>query len=402
MSDGSHVSGVGQTSAANAKAAQASRAAELEADQLEAEESLEDFMESGLFTPTLMNANAKKLEKKTIKSSEVDAEEAEEENLDQLIDKIKGSAQDLEKKYPEMNHKALIGMKADVKETDDAETILAKVRSYYKDEFLADEALKFLKGTTNPHMNLGKNIAKAIKLLNERFGKEVRSGRNINDTAQKYARQGLGEISSLRDLYRQVIGDPKEPVALFEELNQAFSFGKMKPVLDFLLHSLGKDMKSKGPSIARQELSRLSAETRTMQAILGVYRFFFSRMNLISNSFSREGLVLPGRLTFELLAKMFSKYIQERYPSPDKALRLSTLLGVDSELVAQIIIFTQFRDGLRNVSPKLFRSNKHRQDLLMALIETISELDDLLEEEEDEDEDEEEPEKGWSTKDTVE
>lgn len=99
---------------------------------------------------------------------------------------------------------------------------------------------------------------------------------------------------------------------------------------------------------------------------------------------------------------MFSKYIQERYPSPDKALRLSTLLGVDSELVAQIIIFTQFRDGLRNVSPKLFRSNKHRQDLLMALIETISELDDLLEEEEDEDEDEEEPEKGWSTKDTVE
>ena len=162
-------------------------------------------------------------------------------------------------------------------------------------------------------------------------------------------------------------------------------------------------MKSKGPSISKEELIRLFAETRTMQAILGIYRFFYSRMNLIKESMSRENLKSPKKMTFELLAKLFTKFVQERYPSPDKVLRLASELGIDAEIIAQIIIFTQYRDAIRGVSPKLFRSNKHRQDLLMSLIETISELDDLLEEEdEDEDEDELPPlKKGWDTTDSM-
>ena len=78
------------------------------------------------------------------------------------------------------------------------------------------------------------------------------------------------------------------------------------------------------------------------------------------------------------------KLLQERYPSPDKIIKLSFVLGISEEVAAQIVIFTQYRDALRHISPKLFKSERHRQDLLMTLIETLSDLEDELEDEEEE------------------
>ena len=407
MSYSSDVPGVSPTSSASAKniaAEQAQAAEEILAVEIEeAEESLFGGGDSS-FSPMYMMKESKKLDEQLKKHATRQAEEADDDDIEtKLVDDVTKLARSLEKKNSEMNHKALLGLKADIKETDDAETIYEKVRKYYKDEFLADEALKFIEEITNPHTKHGQNVRQARMLLNARHQRAVRAGRNINETAQEFQRQGLATAGSLRELYKDVTKTPKEPTTLFEELNETYSFAKMKQVLSFLLHSLGKDMKSKGPSITVAELTRLFAETRTMQAILSIYKFFHSRMNLIKESLERENLKLPKNLNFEQLAKIFGKYIQERYPSPDKVLRLSSQLGLDEEIIAQIIIFTQYRDALRGVSPKLFRSLKHRQELLMALIETISELDDLLEEEEDDEEDEEEEKpKGWSNKDTME
>jgi len=398
MSDSSHVPGVSPTGGAASKSVQQAQHAqevneELDAEQVSNEESLE-MGEDVMFGPMYLTKDAQKLEEHLKKHNISKNEETDDdENPDtKLVDDVTKQAKLAEKKNPEMNHKALLGMKADIKEDDDAETIYEKVRKFYKDEYLADEALEFLESTSNPHTKFGKNIREARRLLNMRHEREVKAGRNINETAQEFQKKGLASAGSLRELYQDVTANPKEPTSLFDELSDAFSFEKMKQVLSFLLHSLGKDMKSKGPSISVAELSRLFAETRTMQAILSVYKFFYGRMSLIKESFERENLILPKALTFELLAKLFSRYIQEKYPSPDKVLRLAESLGIDEELIAQIIIFTQYRDALRGVSPKLFRSVKHRNELLMALIETISELDDQLEEDEDEDEEADEEE----------
>jgi type III secretion protein W len=158
----------------------------------------------------------------------------------------------------------------------------------------------------------------------------------------------------------------------------------MKSVIAFLLHSLGADMKSKGPSIDRAELTRLFTETRNMQAILGVFRFFQMRIPLMLSSFERQGLKFPPLLTFEALAKAYMKFIQERYPSVDKALQLSKQLGISENVMAQIIIYVQMRDAMRQVAPKFFKDERHRQDLLSCFMETLDELDEKLEEEEEE------------------
>ncbi len=83
------------------------------------------------------------------------------------------------------------------------------------------------------------------------------------------------------------------------------------------------------------------------------------------------------------------KAVQERYPSADKILQLAAQLGLSDEVLAQVIIFTQMRDGIRQTAPKLFKSDQHRQDLLNAFIDAIEELDERLEEEAEEEEEKE-------------
>jgi len=382
----------------------ASKALNTEIQQVETDKLSTEYTEMADFNPLAMLKNAETLDKRVKKHDLKQSKETQEDEESPIatVDAVTKIADEVQNRNPEMQKRGLLGLKKAILESDTPEQILEKVLLSYPDHFLADEAFDFLLRSTDTNTKIGANILLARELLNERYGREVRAGRNINNEAKEFARQGLGTPGALRDLYRDVTGNPREPLALFEELSDSFTFDKMKPVIQFMLHSLGSDMKSKGPSIAPAELQRLFTEVRSMQAILGVFRFFFQRTPLMEGQFNREGLAFPKRLTFEVLAKTFIKLLAEKYPSPDKILRFAGPLGIGEEILAQVIIFTQFRDAMRGTAPKLFKSEKHRQDLLMVLIETISELDDLLDEEEEEEEEEEKKKPGWNQKDTME
>ena len=99
------------------------------------------------------------------------------------------------------------------------------------------------------------------------------------------------------------------------------------------------------------------------------------------------GLLLPPRVTFEALSKLFVKFLLERYPSGDKVYQIGMQLGIEDEYIAEAIIFLQMRDAVRYVSPRLFKSEQHRQDILAVLIDTLKEIEDKEEEEEEEDDD---------------
>lgn len=109
---------------------------------------------------------------------------------------------------------------------------------------------------------------------------------------------------------------------------------------------------------------------------------------MTADAFERAGMLLPSYLNFEMLAKMFVQFLRERYPSMDKVFQLSLKMGVSANLLAQIILFTQMRDAVRGVAPKMFRTEQHRHDVLMSFIEAIEELDEQLEEEEEREENE--------------
>lgn len=377
------------------EAAQRQRMLQYSINLESAADEFKDWGDTAVWNPLAISRNFQPLERRvrdrsrtddTSKSHETDKEE---EALDEVIpiEKVEEVSEQFHKKNHELQQRALLLLRSRISPKDTSEEVLRKVKEFYSDATLADEALDFLIETTRGRIQ--DVMREAKEHLNKSFEREIKAGKNIIPQTHEFAEKGIGAPTTLRNLYRDITGNPREASTLFEELSGNYSFDKLKTVISFLLHSLGADMKAKGPSISRAELSRLFTETKNMQAILGVFRFFLSRMRMISTSFAREGLVLSEKITFETLAKAFMRFLQERYPSVDKALQMSHHFDLAEKISAQIIIFIQFRDAMRQVSPKLFKDERQRQEFILCFMDTLEELEEELEEEIEEEEKEE-------------
>lgn len=283
-----------------------------------------------------------------------------------------------QQKNPELNARSLSRLLESLKDDDSQDEILKKVLNFFPDKSIADEALDFLIENTQGALN--ETIGKAKEGFNKQFGREIVAGKNIATQAREFAKQGLGTTNDLRDLYRDITGNPREPQVLFNELSQGYSFQQLKTVIQFLLHALGGDLRSKGPSIERGELSRLFTETRSLQSILGVYRFFQSRMGLINKLLSDAGITIPKNLTFETMAQLYMKIVEDRYPAAAKIISLAGQLGITGQKEPLITVISQWRDAVRSVSPRLYKTIQARDDIYTALLEAL----DGLEEEEEE------------------
>lgn len=305
------------------------------------------------------------------------------------VERIKDQADQFQRRNPELRSNILTILREQIKPDDTKEEILRKLAEFYPDVSLADEALEFLLQTTEGE--LAETVKEAKDEFEKLHGREIAAGRNIGEVARDAASKGLGTATSMRDLYRDITGNPRDSTTLFEELSTKYAFKDLKKVIDFMLHSLGTDMKAKGPSIPRGLLHRLLTETRSLQAILGVYRFFRGRMRLVEKMFHENGMDVPAELNFESLAKQFMSLAQERYPSSAKVFQTAIKLGIEKWITAKIIVFSQMRDAVREVAMNLiFKSLQHRDEMYLAVLEALEDLEDQLEDllkEEEEDED---------------
>lgn len=324
------------------------------------------------------------------------------------IQQLKQMADQFEKRNPELKADTLVLLRQAIKPDDSKEEILKKLMEFYPDVSLRDEALEYLLETSEGE--LARKLGEIKQELNQEFGREIVAGRNIYIQAREAANKELGTPTSMRDMYRDITGNPRDAATLFDELAAKFGYKELKKVADFLLHSMGADMSSKGPSIERAELQRLFSEVRNMQAILGVYRFFSGRMKLMNYLFEENHMENPAELTFESMAKAFMSLAGERYPSADKVLSKASMLGLKN-VAGKIITFSQFRDAIREVAlGKVYKTVQHRDDLYLAILEALEDLEDELEslyekeeeeregQEEEEQEEEEEEDKEDSEK----
>lgn len=295
---------------------------------------------------------------------------------------VKDQATKFEKRNPELKSSILIVLLGKAKDCRTKEELLTLLNEFYPDATLADEALDFLLATTLGDL---KEIVKQAKAeLAITRGRELKAGKNISEEVQKYVTLGLGTPSKLRDLYKDITGNPREPISLFLELGDRFNYKEMRKVLAYLFHALGSDLKSGGPSIPPGMLHRLLSEVRNLQAGLGILQFFKGRMHLISYLFQKNDLQMPPDLTFESISKQFVLLLQERYPTAEKVLQLAQRLGIDTEVLAKIIVFSQMRDGVREIALyHFYRSLQHRDEIYKAILECLEgleeELDELLE-----------------------
>jgi type III secretion protein W len=353
-------------------------------EQIPTEAEIDDMLDTIMASPTRQFKPLNEIKNPTRKEVEKQEKTSETSNAVQGIKEIEDLAEKFAKQNNEFQKKALLLLREQITEEDTAETILKKVLSFYPDKSLADEALDFIIATSKGKILEQAQIAKTR--FNEEFSREIHAGKNISLQAKEFSEKGLGSPTALRDLYRDITGNPREPLVLFQHLSQRFSFSMMAPVLSFVLHALGADLKSKGPSIAPADLKNLMDDIRAIQAVVGVYRFFKSRINIIRKLFTDAGLPFPSQINFEVLAKQFMNLVQERYPTATRVLQMARLLGISEELAAQIIIFTQMLEAVRGVAPRIYKNNQQKQDLIEAYLEALEELEEKLEEQKDKEE----------------
>jgi type III secretion protein W len=336
---------------------------------------------------------SKQSHKKLENRKQVTKMSASGEKLDSLrAQQIEEKAENFERRNPELPAKTLKDIREQIKPDDTPDEILKKVKDHFGDVSLVDEVLEFLQETTEGALHQA--VTQTREKHNADNNREIRAGHNIGNVARETAKEGLDSPTALRNMYRDITGNPRETNALFEELAAKYAFKDLKKAIGFLLHSLGADLKSSGPSCDPGLLYRLLTETRSLQAILGVYNFFNSRMRLVNSLFSKNNMEVPEDLTFEAIAKLFISLVGERYPSGERVLETASRLGIEKWILAKIIVFSQLRDAIREVALKqIYRSVQHRDELLMAILEALEDLEDELEEmteQEDEEEEEEE------------
>lgn len=90
-------------------------------------------------------------------------------------------------------------------------------------------------------------------------------------------------------------------------------------------------------------------------------------------------------INFEVIAKLFFDLAEERYPSAEKMRQLTNQV-VDPLPINEIEgihikigVLNAIRDMVKEVAPtQLYRSMQHRDDLYMAIIEALEDLEDEL------------------------
>ena len=342
---------------------------------------LSEYIENSLFNPSQQAKRFEDLRKLKGGDKNQEKEEASgsEEFHIKAVTESEGTATRFEENNPELAAKTLTILKGLISENDTPEETLAKIFSVYPDPALADEALDYLIVTAKP--NTKELLQETKALLNKDYERQVKSGRNIGALSREFSKEGLGSPTALRDLYRDVTGDQRPPLKLFDELVEKYPFDKLQGVIAFMLHSLGTDLKSKGPSIVRADLIRLIEETRSLQGILGVFRFFHSRSKILDKKFEDLNIKRPPVTNFKVLARLLIKMLQERFLSPEKILETAKHLGIEEEVEAQIAVYSEMYESLRQISPQYYRSPKHKNELIDTFLDTLEELEDKSEEE---------------------
>lgn len=300
------------------------------------------------------------------------------------IEKVDQKAEeDLAKNYsrrnPELDAIILRKLRESLKNSNNPDEILKEVLENFPDPTLADEALEYLEQSFQA--NAKQAAIDAKNYLNTTQKREIVAGRNVSPAAQEFHDKGLGaSATQLRDLYRNITVEQRTHNALFSLLADQYPFNQLKMVVAFLLKGMAYDLKAKGPSIQQQELMRLMTELRNLQSILWVYMFFKARMKLIKSLYAKYGCKKKKEISFEDLAKAFIALVEDRYPTAAKLVKQADTQDLTDE--EKIIIFMQYRDALSELSLRLYRSPRHRQDLLMVIVEALEELEEQFLEEE--------------------
>lgn len=347
---------------------------QMTAKQVASEDDFIESVDTGFNPAAVEREQARRNRSRTL-TERKGTEKTETKKIKEVAQKSEEDlAHDFQRRNPELEADTLFNLRQSLTEGDTAEDVLKKVSTKIKDPTLADEVMEYLERTTAG--DLLTSVQQARKIHFDQNERVIVAGRNVDSAAKWYYQQGLGKNpTELRDLYRDITGNPpRDHNVLFAELSTKYAPDQLKIVVAFLLKGLTYDLKSKGSSIEKPELMRLMTETRNLQSILGVHLFFESRMRPIQSLFAKNELIYPPNVSFRHLAQLYMQLVEGRYPS---FLQLSTAIekmGFTTDEGKSIILHLFFY-ATGKLSPRLYQSPKHLQNVQNLIRMTIEDVE---------------------------
>jgi hypothetical protein len=306
---------------------------------------------------------------------------------------IESGIREFSNKNPKFTPDKLRNLLDKLKDGMSKEEILKLVREEYPNPMDASQALEFLasisledykEGIQSVQMALNKEI---IDKREEEVAKKVETEAALATTAASAAAvqiAGGGDLNQLLEHF--ILNSKMEATAIAKIIQDAFGDNQDK-IYAFLLKKCGAEIKKCGVEINKlRELKDHHDEDafmknampllRKLQAIKWVSSYFKIRNKPKPEIAGQKPAV---QFNPQEMAKQFLSLVSERFLSPEKVIQTAAKLGAVT-LEDQIVLISQERDAVRQVSMNhIFRSPQHRDEMFSTILEALSDLEDLLE-----------------------
>lgn len=246
--------------------------------------------------PAAFATKTKKMSLKERSKQKVKETKEKTEMGDKLekIKALKQSAKEFEQKYgrhfpdQKLKAKTLLQLKESIKPSDDPQTILKKVAAEFTDVSAQDIALQYLEENTEAG-DLLEAIKKARSQLKDKFGREIKAGRNVAERTVEFSKSIGEKEGPLREFYRDYSKRGPKAEEAWKELRTRYkTHNERVKMIKFLEKALSDDIKSEGPSMEPAKLTDLLSQIKGLQAIAHVDKEFWKQLQLILKKFSGD------------------------------------------------------------------------------------------------------------------
>ncbi len=210
-------------------------------------------------------------------------------------------------------------------------------------------------------------VRQAKAQLSASKGAEIRAGVNLAEEVNARA-SSPDEMQNLRDLYRSEVVGFSSPQDCFRSLLNVRGPGGMADALAFLMSGCGKDLASAFPSLESAQLERILTDLQCVQVLTTVMDKLSALAGRMTREFGEKLLANGEQMTSRVL-----DFTEQTFVSPGAIAGFIGECGV-RKLLAQMDFARELTRLFRQLSPRLFKKESDRAQLVDSTQEHLDEL----------------------------
>lgn len=215
--------------------------------------------------------------------------EAAQKKAEASKETTRDQARKFQEGHPEHSERSLSDLRDSLDPDDGYDDILAKVKSFYGNRTASemDDALEFLLISTQ-----GENLEKLHVLIQnvkddftKENGTEISKRREVTKLAREAADKGHGSAQNLNTLFNNMVAEQADATTLAKQLRKEYKYNQIVELFRFIDTSIGNDLTK--ANIEHSYLGALCNQSRTIGAVLNIYKGFHQSMSLVQSEYER-------------------------------------------------------------------------------------------------------------------